>query len=67
MSKREKYIKYIMEFIMLFIAFMIGAYLELPKLLSLIISALIFYLEIAFFKIIKRIIFKKNNKNDEKK
>lgn len=47
---------------MLFIAFMIGTYLELPKLLSLIISALIFYLEICISKIIKKIIFKKNNK-----
>ncbi len=40
MSRGKKYINYFMEFVMLFIAFMIGTYLELPKLLSLIISAL---------------------------
>lgn len=66
MSKRNKYFNYTIEFIMFFIAFMIGYYLELPKIYSLIISVLIYFFELLCLKIVKKIILKLYNKHHKK-
>ncbi len=57
MNKRKKFFYFSMDFIMFFIAFIIGYHLEIPKIYSLIISAFIYFFELACVKIVKKIIF----------